>query len=85
MRYPLSPFPCRKKLTSVLTWILRIKDKHGNVPAEYLSAETSTTDRAIQRALAIATAEFNISIASGDIASDDEDVGGADSASDQEE
>lgn len=63
----------------------RIKDKQSNVPADYLSAETSKNDAAIQRMLAIAMAEFNISVQSGDIASDgDEDdaEGGSDTGSD---
>lgn len=51
----------------------RIKDKSGCVPAEYLNVESSETDAAIQRSLAIATAELTVGLDSADIASDDDD------------
>lgn len=63
----------------------RIKDKHKNVPAEYLHAETSAADAAIRREIAIATAELTISTSSADIASDDDDdQAGGNSGSDSE-
>ena len=53
----------------------RIKDKHNCVAAEYLTNvdQVDGVDRAIQRMIAIATAEFNIGANGGDIASDDDD------------
>lgn len=52
----------------------RIKDKHNCVAAEYLTGvDAGGVDRAIQRMLAIATAEFNIGANAGDIASDDDE------------
>lgn len=54
----------------------RIKDKHGLVPAEYLTnVEEGGVDKEIQRALAIATAEFVIGGNRDDVASDDEEDG----------
>lgn len=51
-----------------------MKDKNDCVPAEYLHAEDNDTDKAIQRALAIAQAELTIGVGpdSADIASDDD-------------
>ena len=51
----------------------RIKDKHNCVAAEYLTnVDAGGVDKAIQRMIAIATAEFNIGANTGDIASDDD-------------
>ncbi|KAI5477119.1 Ankyrin repeat protein [Pseudohyphozyma bogoriensis] len=63
----------------------RIKDKNNAVPAEYLNADSNDTDRAIQRAIAIATAELTVGIDSGDIANDDDDDGEPGSGSGSED
>ena len=52
----------------------RIKDKAGCVPAEYLHVESSETDRAIQRIIAIAIAELTVGPKDTDLAHDDDDV-----------
>ncbi|KAM0754832.1 ankyrin [Meredithblackwellia eburnea MCA 4105] len=52
----------------------RIKDKTGTLPVEYLHPDSNDTDREIQRAIAIATAELTIGgVDSADVADDDDD------------
>lgn len=55
-----------------MTLLSSIKDKHGAVPAEYLTKTEEDTDKRLIRLLAIATAELNLEGGAGDIASDDD-------------
>ena len=70
---PQDPTP---SVSLLLCSPLRIKDKNGCVPAEYLNVESCAIDGAIQRSLAIATGELQVGgIDSADIASDDNEPG----------